>query len=210
MFSKLITGFTLAAVLAGCATSTPRAQHEDATQSGILEALNEASLPAVAPREVEAALLPDVGVEIPDLASGADRFDVNTDETPARAFFMALVEGTPYNMVVHPDVSGNISLAMKSVTVTEVLDVISEVYGYAYRESRTGFIVLPATLQSRIFQIDYLNLQRSGISRTRVSSGGQVSESSSQGGQSQGGQQAFSSVSGSGSQGGRNQQQLSK
>jgi len=207
MFTRLITGFTLAALLAGCATSTAREQRKDATQSGILEALNEASLPSVAPREVEAALLPDVGVEIPDLALGAERFDVNADETPARAFFMALVEGTPYNMVAHPDISGNISLAMKSVTVTEVLDVISEVYGYAYRESRTGFIVLPATVQNRIFQIDYLNLQRSGISRTQLSSGGQVSESSPQGGQSLGGQQAFSSATGNGFPGGGNRQQ---
>ena len=88
---------------------------------------------------------------------------------------MALVDQTEHNIVVHPAVNGNISLMLQSVTVEEVLDVVSEVYGYNYRRGPAGYIVFPATLQSRIFQIDYLNLQRSGVSRTRVSSG-QVSE----------------------------------
>lgn len=106
----------------------------------------------------------------------AARFNLNSEDTPAKAFFMALVDQTNHNIVVHPDVTGNISLMLQDVTVHEVLDVVSDVYGYSYRRNAAGFIVLPATLQSRIFQINYLNLQRSGISRTRVSSG-QVSES---------------------------------
>ena len=166
MFKIIITCIMAAAFLAGCAT--PRGE---ATREAIDAALHEASLPRGAPADVEAALLPQVGVDLPDAAAADERFDVNTDSTPARAFFMALVEDTPYNMVVHPKVAGRISLAMKGVTVLEVLDVISNVYGYAYKETASGFIVLPATLQSRIFEIDYLNLRRSGISRMTVSSG---------------------------------------
>ncbi|NOR66550.1 MAG: pilus (MSHA type) biogenesis protein MshL, partial [Woeseiaceae bacterium] len=161
MFKKLITGFTAAALLMGCATSMHRGE---ATRVGIDEALAEAAMPPVTPAEVAAALLPEVGVELPDAATNNERFDVDTDKTPARTFFMALVKGTPYNMVVHPDVSGKISLSMTSVTVPQVLEVVSDVYGYEVRETRTGFVVLPAAIQSRIFQIDYLNLTRSGIS----------------------------------------------
>ena len=209
MIKKLITGFTAAAFLAGCAMPTPRGE---ATRAGIDEALDEASVARATPAEVEAAPLPQDGVDVQDPAASDERFDVNTDETPAKAFFMALVEGTPYNMVVHPEVSGSISLAMKDVTVPEVLDVISEIYGYAYRENRSGFIVLPATLQSRIFQIDYLNLQRSGVSRTWVSSG-QVSEGRSNDGRdgsSQFGQEAYSSAFSDGSQRGTQQRSGSK
>ncbi len=174
MRNKLINGIALAILLAGCVT--PRGE---ATRTAIDDALRESSLPPVAPDDVARALLPDVGVDMPDGAN--ERFDVNTDATPARAFFMALVEGTPYNMVVHPEVSGRISLSMKSVTVEEVLDVIEDVYGYSYRRTPTGFVVMPATIQTRIFQIDYLNLKRSGVSRTTVSSG-QVTGGSGGGG----------------------------
>ena len=186
MFKKLITGFTAAALLMGCATSMHRGE---ATRAGIDEALAEAAMPPVTPAEVAAALLPEVGVDIPGPAANNERFDVDTDKTPARTFFMALVKGTPYNMVVHPDVSGRISLSMKSVTVPQVLEVVSDVYGYAYRETRTGFVVLPAAIQSRIFQIDYLNLTRSGISRTRVSFGAVTTGG---GGSSRSGQQGSS------------------
>jgi len=196
MFKKLFTGFMAAAFLAGC--MTPRGE---ATRLAIDEALEAGSRPQSAPADVEAALLPEVGVDLPAAAASEERFDVNTDSTSARAFFMALVEGTPYNMVVHPQVTGRISLAMKGVTVSEVLGVMNDVYGYAYRETPTGFVVMPATLQTRIFEVDYLNLKRSGISRMAVSSG-QVGSGGGSGGRPQSGQQGSQASQGGSQRGG--------
>lgn len=116
-------------------------------------------------------------------AASEPRFNVNVDEAPAKAFFMGLVDGTPYNMLVHPDVSGRVSLHLKLVTVEQVLDAVRDLYGYDYRRVSTGFMVLPAAVQTRVFHLNYLDVQRFGASKTRISSGqvSQASNSSSSG-----------------------------
>ena len=177
MLKKIVTISTALMVLSGCDAMMPTRDSApvrgEQTHAEIETALEDASrkppVRDVAPPPAESA--PPV-----PKANDASRFNLNSEDTPAQAFFMALVDQTEHNIVVHPDVTGTISLMLQNVTVEEVLDVVSEVYGYNYRQSAAGYIVFPATLQSRIFQINYLNLQRSGISRTRVSSG-QVSES---------------------------------
>ncbi|HXY97940.1 MAG TPA: pilus (MSHA type) biogenesis protein MshL [Steroidobacteraceae bacterium] len=112
-------------------------------------------------------------------ASAAEpRFDVAVEAAPARPFFQGLVEGTTYNILVHPDVMGRITLTLKHVTIEEVLDATREMYGYDWRRTSSGFLVLPATIQSRVFHLSYLDLKRYGISNTRISSG-QVTQSGS-------------------------------
>src|SRR5690606_28091932 len=79
------------------------------------------------------------------------------------------------NLVVHPQVEGEISLNLGNVTIEEVLQTVQDMYGYQYREQRGLYQILPARMRSRIYKVDYLNVTRNGQSNTLVSSG-QVSQ----------------------------------
>jgi MSHA biogenesis protein MshL len=120
------------------------------------------------------------------VAEDAPRYDVQVEDAPAAAFFQGLVAGTSVNMLVHPGVSGRVTLRLKQVTLEEALDAARDLYGYDYRPVAHGYMILPATVQTRVFQLNYLDLQREGVSRTRVSSG-QITQSPSKEGASSSG-----------------------
>lgn len=186
--------FALAVIVlvtvAGCVSTG----HQDAPQSQeptlerIRGALDEGAASNQAedlPPEVADALMPEVDAELPSEVDEA-RFDISVDEVPARAFFMGLVDDTPYNMMVHPEVEGTVSLELKDVTVAGVMDMVRRVYGYEYERHENGYIVMPARLQQRIFYVDYLNVNRGGESSTQVNSG-QVTQAGENGNDAQAG-----------------------
>jgi len=162
-------------LLAACAsTGEPdKAAQEGPTLDRIRAAVEEGSqsnADAEVPEELQEALMPEVGTPLPSEIEET-RFDLSVRNAPARPFFMGLVEDTPYNMVVHPDVEGSVTLELKDVTVPQVMRIARRVYGYEYEQRDNGYIVLPARMQSRIYHVDYLNVNRSGESNTRVNSG---------------------------------------
>ncbi len=132
------------------------------------------------PEEVADALLPQTTVNLPSgsIEKIEPRFDLAVNRANARSFFISLVKDTPYNMIVHPSVQGKITLSLNDVTIPEVMDMVYNIYGYEYEKTKSGFIVHPNKIQSRIYTVNYLNVTRSGQSATRVSSG-QPSEQSS-------------------------------
>jgi MSHA biogenesis protein MshL len=121
-------------------------------------------------------------VEAPVVRTNGQRFDINVDDAPARAFFMGLVDGTPVNMLVDPQVSGRVTLQLKQVTIEETLSAVRDLYGYDYRRIRNGFMVLPATLQTRVFNLNFIDVTRIGLSNTRISSGQITQNENSSGG----------------------------
>ena len=125
------------------------------------------------PANVEQALLPPTAISLPSAPAGKvePRFDIAVNKADARSFFLSLVKDTPYNIIVHPDVKGTISLNLKDVTIGEVMQMVYDIYGYEYELTPSGYIVRPNKLQSRMFTVNYLNITRDGRSETRVSSG---------------------------------------
>ncbi|MDR3477045.1 MAG: pilus (MSHA type) biogenesis protein MshL [Gammaproteobacteria bacterium] len=128
------------------------------------------------PRAVREALLPSVSSHSHSDDQLTQRhFNVAAEKVPAKAFFTGLVDGTPYNMVVSPEIEGTITLNLKNVTVEEAMAAVRDIYGYDYRKTSYGFEVLPAELESEIFNVNYLDVKRSGKSTTEMISG-QVSD----------------------------------
>ncbi len=172
---KVLAGGLLI-LLTGCQSWQP-VSGESAQNSGTREleqALannrqQQAETAAPLSPDVVEALLPPLQSEY--LAFAQDRFDLTVDQLDARSFFMGLVQGTPYNMVVSEEISGRISLDLKDVTVEEVMQTVHDVYGYEYKRNGRLYQVVPARLETAIFQIDYLHVKREGTSDTQVSAG---------------------------------------
>jgi MSHA biogenesis protein MshL len=121
---------------------------------------------------VNNALLPPLNASLPEVDSKPleSRFDLSVNNTPASQVLSALVSGTRYSIVVPPDMSGNITLNLKDVSVFEALETIRDVYGYDYKVEGTRIYMQPISMQTRIFQVSYLIGQRDGTSALRVSS----------------------------------------
>src|SRR6266851_10121770 len=168
---KLAAAAASLALVAGCA-APPAPKGVLPAISAELERAAERKPPA-RPEALDRALLPPVRMGMPSVA-GVDlepRFDLNVSNAPAAQVFMSIVSGTRYSILLHPEVSGVISVSLKDVTVEEALSAIRELYGYEYRVESTRIFVQPAGMQTRVFQVNYPPGQRRGTTDVRVTSG---------------------------------------
>lgn len=163
---------TMTALLVGCQTT---AGWKESVAKEIDKTLEEAAASTAkegepVPAEISDALLPPLEIPLPEggKAPLGPRFDLTINNAPAREVLMGLVEGTQYSMVVHPDVTGRLTLNLKDVTVPEAVKAIRDAYGYAYRRDDNRFFILGRGVQTRLFTVNYLNFNRKGRSDTRV------------------------------------------
>jgi MSHA biogenesis protein MshL len=103
-------------------------------------------------------------------ADPSGRFDLSVNNANAAQVFAQIGAGTGYNMLVSPEVSGNITVTLKDTTVLEAMDTLRELFGYDFRVSGKRIFVMPNTVQTRVFKINYLPGRREGMSDTRVTS----------------------------------------
>ena len=103
------------------------------------------------------------------------RFDLAINNAPAAQVFLQLAQGTGWNMLVAPEVSGTLSIALKDTTVPEAMDTLRELFGYEYRITGNRIFVYPNTVQTRLYRVNYLPGRRQGASDIRVSSSAMTS-----------------------------------
>lgn len=159
--------------LSGCAEMDTKKDNaaRDQINAELAKAAESKPKPAQ-PAAVDAALLPPLKAEMPKAKKVLEeKFDLSISNAPAAQVFMGIVSGTRYSMLVHPEVRGNVSVNLKDVTVFEALDAIRELYGYNYKVDGTRIFIQPLTMQSRVFQVNYLTAVRKGSSDVRVVSG---------------------------------------
>jgi MSHA biogenesis protein MshL len=183
-------------LLSGCAS-------EHVLKTPDVGAAMRADLPSAAPK-APAAVPAQVSEALAEPApppvkpAPEPRIDLLVNNAQARDVFLAIVADTRYSMLMHPDVTGTLSVTLRGVTVSEALESIRDVYGYDFKIEGRRIIIYAPTLQTRIFTVNYPNSQRVGSSELRVSAGG--SQSGGSGGAASSGSGAGSSSSSSSQQ----------
>ena len=163
--------FGLVCLLSAC-QSFPDGERRVAEQSSqVLDdslTRNQAVAAALTAQRAQAAAR-----KVAPRAEAADkpRFDLIANDLPANEFFLSLMDSAGENLLVHPQVTGNMTFSLRNVTLEDVLAAVRDSYGYDYRRTRYGYQIQPNKAVTRTYDINYLNVQRQGMSDTRVSSG---------------------------------------
>lgn len=161
---------TAVLIVAGCASAPPVQQLPPSAAIG--DALTvprpvEPPVVAAPPAPPPAPVPVAAPVEDPN----ESRINVSMNNVPARQFFMALAAGTRYTMLVHNNVSGNLSAKLQNVTVPQALDAMRELYDFDIVLQGDKITVRQQVMESRVFQVNYPTGTRKGSSDTRVAAG---------------------------------------
>lgn len=163
-------------LLSGCASTANSKAVDDRIKASLEEASSNRQPAPVPPRQdtaIRDALLPPLQPALPTSVARKlePRFDLMVSNADAKQVLMSVVTDTRYTMLVHPDVSGQITVHLKDVTLFEALDALRDLYGYEYKVEGNRILVQPRGLQTRVFKINYIAGRRIGSSDLRVTAG---------------------------------------
>ena len=167
----------LITMLNGCATTSEKWQND--AHGKIVDELEKTRQTASVNNEqvndsLSNALMPPLKMDMRfgKVNSPIERFNVAVNKGKAQDVYLNLVKGTKFSVVLDPSITGTISLKLKNVTLDDVFGYIEHAYGFHYEKSDTHYIVYGKKITTKIFKVDYLNMERGGSSGTNASSGG--------------------------------------
>ena len=172
-------GLLTASLLSACSVMERPLRTPDVTTAIKAELPPAPATPAAVPSKVSDALAEPAPATAPPAPE--PRLDLLVNNAQAREVFLAIVADTRYSMLMHPDVSGTLSVTLRGVTVREALEAIRDVYGYDFKIDGRRITIYAPTLQTRVFTVNYPNSQRIGNSALRISSGGATGGSATSG-----------------------------
>lgn len=97
------------------------------------------------------------------------RFDISVSDRFAQDFFADLSRSQNINLLVDPSINDRISLRLRNVNLNQVFMALRDIYGYDFEKTSYGYKVNANQISTRVYQINYLNVIRSGESITSVS-----------------------------------------
>lgn len=130
-------------------------------------------------------------------AVGAQRISIAARAADIRSVLLTVAEQVGLGIVIDPDVTGAVTLAVEEIALRDALDAIISPAGYHYHLGERLLRVYGREVQTRLFTLNYITGIRSGITQLSASSGS-----------SGGGSSRTSAVTGS--QGGSNAQSSSQ
>ncbi|WP_341502856.1 pilus (MSHA type) biogenesis protein MshL [Gallaecimonas sp. GXIMD4217] len=164
----------LPALLLGCQSPQQARTRQEVgeIQASLSESLAEAKQPAK-PQPLPPALARELLAPMapPQDEPALARFDVSARDSDIGDLLGGLVADSPYSLVLHPQVSGKVTLNLRNVSLPEVLEVLEELYGFDIRTGGNMIRVFPAGMRTETFPVDYLVMKRQGLSLTSISSG---------------------------------------
>lgn len=169
---------TLLLTLSGCQTTpTQPTDMKIGLEQAISETdvLNSPKPLTQVPNSVQEELMQQNMAQAKEGLLSEKRLEVSATSVDAKDFFTAIVEGSAFSIAIHPEVSGSISLSLTDVTLTEVLSVVEDIYGFDIRRNGNVIQVYPTGIRTETMPLNYLFLKRFGTSSTSINSGG-VSE----------------------------------
>lgn len=191
-------------VLAGCSATYPPVNESPRLAIGqAMQATPAVAMPA--PRAaassalpaVTASLLPPLRSSLPPSAAERlePRFDLVVAEAPIQQVLSAIVADTGYSILLRPRNGDSatpapletVTVNLKNVTLIEALNAVRELLGYEYTMDGTRIYVQPPELTTRLFQVNYVQGQRRGVSDIQVVSGASANGAVASGGGSNSG-----------------------
>ena len=174
-------GLLFSLSLVGCTVKNAHVNTEQAIDQLIQESIdNNRELNRLPKKSMQTnvarALLPQTQVTVSGSRKvksdpNEPKFDITVDNVSMQEFFAGLVKTSGYNIVLAPRIKGNVTVSLKQVTVPQLLDVMRDNYDLEYELTDYGYRVYQRGLETRVFRLDYIDVERGGNSSTKVASG---------------------------------------
>jgi len=132
-------------------------------------------LPVTPPPPPRVELLPELPVsQVEEEVKVPPRrlFTLSVRDANIREVLLAFGKKTDLNILVDPDVKGEVTVDLKRVTLEEALDALLSPIGFVWRREGSFVRVSKPTLETRIFTVNYISTRRSGSASLSATTGG--------------------------------------